>query len=72
MQREAQHSQHGGFDNFFKGMQSAAHTQNEHSGGQSWGSYSSGGSGGQGSPLKYEMNGSGGEMLPQMREGGRF
>jgi hypothetical protein len=72
MQREAQHSQHGGFDNFFKGMQSAAHTQNEQSGGQSWGSYSSGGSGGQSSPLKYEMNGSGGEMLPQMREGGRF
>ena len=72
MQREAQHSQHGGFDSFFKGTQSAAHAHTEQSGGHSWGSYSSGGSGGQGSPLKYEMNGSGGEMLPQMREGGRF
>ena len=72
MQRETQHSQHGGFDNFLKGMQGAAHAHTEHSGGSGWGSYSSGESGGQGSPLKYEMNGSGGEMLPQMREGGRF
>ena len=88
VQREAQHSSHGhSFDHFLKGVHSAAnmHTTqaNDSTGGSGWiGNYgaSSGGGGGaeggdgngQGSPLKYEMNGGGGEMLPQMREGSRF
>ena len=78
VQREAQHSLHGNnFDIFLKGVHSAAGLQSgQPEASISWGgSYDSCGSGsgnGQGSPLKYEMNGSGGEMLPQMREGGRF
>ena len=76
VQREAQHSSHGSsFDHFLKGVHSAAgvHTAQSDDGGanSSWGESGSSGNG-QGSPLKYEMNGGGGEMLPQMREGSRF
>ena len=79
VQREAQHSSHeNSFDHFLKGVHSAAGVhhaaQSDDGGGGSnnnWGE--NGGSGnGQGSPLKYEMNGGGGEMLPQMREGSRY
>ena len=59
----------GGFEHFFKGMQSAAGVQNGHSDG-GWRGYSSGGTG-EGSPLKHEMGG-GGEMLPMMRDGPRY
>ena len=66
-----------------KGVHSAAgvHATQTDGSGSSWSANygaSSGGGGdggdanGQGSPLKYEMNGGGGEMLPQMREGSRF
>ena len=86
MQREAQHSSHGNsFNHFLKGVHSNAGVQAPQAdggGGGGWGGNygaSSGGGGGdggsgngQGSPLKYEMNGGGGEMLPQMREGSRF
>lgn len=87
VQREAQHSSHGNsFDHFLKGVHSAAgvHAAQSDDGGGSgsgWGgSYTTNSSGdgngsggnGHGSPLKYEMNGGGGEMLPQMREGSRY
>ena len=79
LQREAQHSpQAGWLDQFSRGLQNAANqggTQavSAYGGANSYGGmgYSSGG-GGQGSPLKYEMGGAGTEMLPMMREGGRF
>ena len=68
MQREAQQhewtrAQQGGFDHFFRGLQSAAANGHER---HIDGGRISGGSGTmQGSPLKYEMGG-GGEMLPMM------
>ena len=79
LQREAQQSPQGGWlDQFSRGLQNAA---NQGSGqgvsayvsASSYGGigYSSGG-GGHGSPLKYEMGGAGTEMLPMMREGGRY
>lgn len=79
LQREAQHSPQGGWlDQFSRGLQNAANHGGSqgvpaYSGTSSYGGigYSSGG-GGQGSPLKYEMGGAGTEMLPMMREGGRY
>lgn len=79
LQREAQHSPQGGWLNqFSRGLQNAAnHGDSQavpaYSSASSYGGigYSSGG-GGQGSPLKYEMGGAGTEMLPMMREGGRY
>lgn len=79
LQREAQHSPQGGWlDQFSRGLQNAANHGGSqgvpaYSGTGSYGGigYSSGG-GGQGSPLKYEMGGAGTEMLPMMREGGRY
>ena len=70
IQRDSQqHSPHGGgFDQFLRGVQSAAGGAQSTEGG--WKGYSSAGNG-QGSPLKHEMGG-GGEMLPVMREGSRF
>ncbi|KAI4132397.1 MAG: hypothetical protein LQ338_000745 [Usnochroma carphineum] len=72
MQREAQqHSEwttfkghQSDFGNFYRGLQTAA--QQHPSGGGAGGGGSSGG--GQGSPLKYEFAGGGGEMLPMMRD----
>ncbi|KAL8912633.1 MAG: hypothetical protein Q9171_002358 [Xanthocarpia ochracea] len=69
LQHEAQHQQQhsewgpvkeqqNDFNNFFRGMQTAA---GMHPPG-------SAGSGSAGSPLKYEMAGGGGEMLPMMRD----
>lgn len=79
LQREAQHSPQGGWlDQFSRGLQNAANHGGSqgvpvYSGASSYGGigYSSG-EGGQGSPLKYEMGGAGTEMLPMMREGGRY
>lgn len=79
LQREAQHSPQGGWlDQFSRGLQNAANHGGSqgvptYSGASSYGGigYSSSG-GGQGSPLKYEMGGAGTEMLPMMREGGRY
>lgn len=79
LQREAQHSPQGGWlDQFSRGLQNAAN----HGGSQGVSAYNgasiyggigySSGGGGQGSPLKYEMGGAGTEMLPMMREGGRY
>lgn len=78
LQREAQHSPQGGWlDQFSRGLQNAANHGGSqgaaYNGASIYGGigYSSGG-GGQGSPLKYEMGGAGTEMLPMMREGGRY
>ena len=79
LQREAQHSpQAGWLDQFSRGLQNAANQGGSQGGSTyngtiSYGAigYSSDG-GGQGSPLKYEMGGAGTEMLPMMREGGRY
>ena len=76
MQREAQQSPNG-FENFFRGMQSAAHTMPGVGIGYGSASYSSGGNygsggGGQGSPLKYEFGSGGAEMLPMMRDPSRY
>ncbi|CAD6580385.1 MAG: hypothetical protein ASARMPRED_000204 [Alectoria sarmentosa] len=79
LQREAQRSPQGGWlDQFSRGLQNAANHGGSqavpaYSGTSNYGGigYSSGG-GGQGSPLKYEMGGAGTEMLPMMREGGRY
>ena len=79
LQREAQHSPQGGWlDQFSRGLQNAANQGGSqgvsaYGGASSYGgiSYTIGG-GGQGSPLKYEMGGAGTEMLPMMREGGRY
>lgn len=73
IQRESQNSSHngGGLDNFYQGMQTAAGYQNGQGGSAGWNGYSSGGNG-QGSPLKYEMAGGGGETLPMMRDGSRY
>ena len=79
LQREAQHSPQGGWlDQFSRGLQNAANQGSgqgvsAYMGASIYGGigYSSGG-GGQGSPLKYEMGGAGTEMLPMMREGGRY
>lgn len=79
LQREAQQSPQGGWlDQFSRGLQNAANQGGSqgvppYNGTGSYGGigYSSGG-GGQGSPLKYEMGGAGTEMLPMMREGGRY
>ena len=79
LQREAQHSPQGGWlDQFSRGLQNAANHGGSqgvpaYNGASSYGGigYSSGG-GGQGSPLKYEMGGAGTEMLPMMREGGKY
>lgn len=78
MQREAQQhewtrAQQGGFDSFFRGLQSAGGAGHEDgvSGGDASrvGLAAGGAAGGtQGSPLKYEMGG-GGEMLPMMKDG---
>ena len=79
LQREAQRSPQGGWlDQFSRGLQNAA----SHNGSQGSSAYNSAsnygsighssGGGGQGSPLKYEMGGAGTEMLPMMREGGRY
>lgn len=67
LQHEAQQQQHAewtplkeqqsDFSNFYRGLQNAATMPP-----------SSAGSGTAGSPLKYEMAGSGGEMLPMMRD----
>jgi len=72
IQRESQQSSHsGGLDQFYQGMQSAAGYQNGQGINAGWGGYSSGGNG-QGSPLKHELGGGGGETLPMMREGSRY
>ena len=79
LQREAQHSPQGGWlDQFSRGLQNAANQGGSqgvsaYSGASSYGGigYNSNGSS-QGSPLKYEMGGAGTEMLPMMREGGRY
>ena len=72
IQRDSQqHSaHHNNFEHFFKGMQNAAGVPSGPSD-TGWRGYSNGGNG-QGSPLKYEMGGGGGEMLPVMREGSRY
>ena len=68
--RESQRqSPNGGFDHFFRGMQSAAPVQDGSNDGN-WKGYGSNGNE-HGSPLKHEMGG-GGETLPVMREGSRF
>lgn len=73
MQREAQQhsewanfkSQQHDFNNFYKGLQTAA--QHRPNGADVGGGMAASG-GGQGSPLKYEFAGGGGEMLPMMRD----
>ncbi|KAL8991613.1 MAG: hypothetical protein Q9177_000016 [Variospora cf. flavescens] len=73
MQREAQQhsewanfkSQQHDFNNFYKGLQTAA--QQRPNGADVGGGMAASG-GGQGSPLKYEFAGGGGEMLPMMRD----
>ena len=79
LQREAQHSPQGGWlDQFSRGLQNVANQGGSqrvsaYSGASSYGDISyNGGGGGQSSPLKYEMGGAGTEMLPMMREGGRY
>ncbi|KAL8699714.1 MAG: hypothetical protein Q9201_005840 [Fulgogasparrea decipioides] len=62
MQREAQRHQQNDFSDFYRGLQTAAA---QHPSGVNGAL----GGGGQGSPLKYEFSGGGGEMLPMMREG---
>ncbi|KAL9012560.1 MAG: hypothetical protein Q9173_002683 [Seirophora scorigena] len=74
MQREAQQhsdwanfkSQQPDFNNFYRGLQTAA--QQPPNGADVGGGGPAGGGGGQGSPLKYEFAGGGGEMLPMMRD----
>ena len=79
LQREAQHSPQGGWlDQFSRGLQNAANQGGSqglsaYNGASSYGGTGCNTSGGsQGSPLKYEMGGAGTEMLPMMREGGRY
>lgn len=61
VEREAQRP--SGYDNFLRGMQTAAGGHNQQQCAQG---YNSMPAGGQGSPLKYEF-GNGGEMLPMMK-----
>ncbi|KAL8806993.1 MAG: hypothetical protein Q9182_000974 [Xanthomendoza sp. 2 TL-2023] len=80
LQHEAQQQQHPewtpikeqttDFNNFYRGLQSAAGLLSASSTGNASANGGGGGGGGgtAGSPLKFEMAGGGGEMLPMMRD----